>query len=406
MAEIGINLRADPAQFEAGVKVAQKAMDEWQRASEDSAADVGDKLEQVLRAMVKLGTQTGKTKDEMVSDLRKFGLSAEQAEDAVEAVWEEMGQGQRAARGVEKAADALEEVEAGADKAADATSKVGDASKQTGSDVSDLGNIARDVLEGDFGSAAEGAISALGALGVFAGAGGALAATVAYGAGSIIGDWITQWTSGAEATKKLVADMYSEMIESGRVALSDQFVTNKIAEIYDPEKPEEFNRAVQISNQLGIERSDIIRAMAGDEDANRQVIEQSRDKLAALNEQQEAYIAANGRESAALGDKIGEVERGIRAYDLYAGAQDTAAGRAREAIDAINATAGAAGAASGKIDGVSLALNSMPPGKTVVVDADTSNFFANMEALRRQKWSISVGIDAVVNQRRGRQLVD
>lgn len=404
MADITINLRADPSQFESGVKAAESAIEEWENSSGDSAETVAKKLETVIRTIVKLGTESGKTGDEMRSDLRKFGLTAEQAEDAVEAVWKEMREGKSAARGIEDAADAFDDVEKKADDAADATSKVGDASKKTGADVSELGNIARDVLTGDFGSAAEGAIEALSAIGLFAGAGGALGSMIGQGVVAAGGFFLEEWTKVTTATKQLVEEMYDDMVANGRAALSDQFVTNKIAEIYDPENVDKFNQAVQISNQLGIERSTIIRAMAGDEEANQQIVSQSADKLADLNAQQEAYIAANGRESAALADKIGEVERGTRAYDILAGAQDTAAGRAREAIDAINATAGAASAAAGKIDGVSLALNSMPPGKSVVITADTASYFAQVEAIRRQKISKTVEVDYVINERRGRQV--
>lgn len=399
MADITINLRADPSQFESGVKAAESAIEEWENSSGDSADVVAKKLEQVIRTLVKLGTESGKTGDEMRSDLRKFGLTAEQAEDAVEAVWKEMREGKSAARDVEAATDALNDT-------ADAAAKVGDASKKTGTDVSELGNIARDVLEGDFASAAEGAIGALSAIGLFAGAGGALGTAIGQGVVAAGGFFLQEWTKVTEATKQLVAEMYDDMVENGRAALSDQFVTNKIAEIYDPENVDQFNRAVELSNQLGIERSTIIRAMAGDEEANQEIIGQSRDRLADLNAQQEAYIAANGRESSALADKIGEIERGSRAYEILAGAQDTAAGRAREAIDAINETAGAASTAAGKIDGVSLALNSMPPGKTVVIDADTSAYFAQVEAIRRQTISKTVEFDYVINERRGRTLLE
>lgn len=406
MAEIGINLRADPAQFEAGTKAAQKAMAEWERSATQSADDVADKLVAVIRTLVRLGTESGKTRSDMVDDLRRFGLSAEQAEEAIEAVWDEMGEGQKAARDVEEASDALRDVEKNADSAADATRKIGDETSTTGGRFDELGDIARDVLEGDFGSAAETAIGALGALGLFAGAGGALASMIAEGAGSIIGDWIQQWTTGTEEQRKLIASMYEDMLASGRAALSDQFVTDRIAEIYNPDNVDEFNRAVTIANQLGIDRSTIIQGMAGSEEAHAEIIARSRDKLEALNQQQADYVEQNGKESAAIADKIGEVERGIDAYDRIAGAQETAAGRAREAADAINSAGGAADTTAGKIDGVSLALNSMPSGKTVVIDADTSRFFAEMEAIRRKKYSASVGIDVVINERRGRQTVD
>lgn len=367
MAEIGINLRADPSQFEAGTKAAQKAMDDWQRAAEESADDVATKLEEVLRTIVKLGTESGKTKDDMVRDLRDFGLSAEQAERAIESVWDEMGEGQRAAQDVERAADALDDVESKADDAASATKRVGDASEDTGGKFSELGDIARDVLEGDFGSAAESAIGALGALGAFAGAGGALAALIAEGAGAIVGDWLGQWERASEATKERMSSMFEDMLQSGRDFVSDQFIAERIAEIYDPKNVEDFNKAVELSNQLGVERSTIIQAMAGDEEAHTSVLESARDRLADLVGEQEAYIDAHGRESAAIASKIGETELGIASYDRYAGAQDTAAARAREARDAINEAGGAASDSAGKVDGLSDSIRKVPDTKTASI---------------------------------------
>ena len=393
MAEIGIDLRADPSMFEAGTRAAQKAMDELENSSGDSADEIARKLEQVIRTLVKLGTESGKTSDDIVSDLRKFGLSAEQAEDAVAAVWEEMGEGQRAARDVEDAADALADVEKNADTAADATKRVGDETKGTGDKFSELGDIARDVLEGDFGSAAETAIGALGAIGLFAGAGGALASMVAEGAGAIIGDWVQQWTVGTEEQRRLVASMYEDMLESGRNAVSDAFIANRIAEIYNPEKVDEFNKAVAISNQLGMDRSLVIQGMAGDEEAHATIVQESKDRLAELNEQQRLYIEQNGEESAAIADKIGEVERGSEAYDRIAGAQETAAARAREARDAIAEAGGSAETASGKVDSLTRTINGMPTSKLFRVDADTSGAEAEISAfIARRRSPIELSI--------------
>lgn len=360
MAEISINLRADPSQYEAGTEAAKRATTEWQEAAESGADDVAAKLEQVIRALVKLGTESGKTKDDMVRDLGNFGLSADQAERAIEAVWEEMGEGQRAAREVEKASDALKDVESRADDAASATKRVGDETEDTGGKFSELGDIARDVLEGDFGSAAESALGALGAIGAFAGAGGALAGLIGEGVGQIVGDWVGQWERAAEETRERMSTMYADLLQSGKDYLSDEFVQTRIAEIYDPENVEDFNKAVELSNQLGVERSTIIQAMAGDEEAHASVLETARDRLRDLNSDQEAYIEAHGRESAAIAAKIGETELGIASYDRYAGAQDTAAARAREARDAINEAGSAASDSSGKVDGLSDSIRKVP----------------------------------------------
>ena len=404
MAEIGINLRADPSQFESGTKAAQKAMDDWVKASEDGAADVADKLEEVLRTVVKLGTQTGKTKDEMVRDLRNFGLSAEQAEDAVEAVWEEMNEGRRAAREVEKAADSFEDVEDKADDAADATKRVGDESDKVGSRVSELGDIARDVLEGDFAGAAEGAIGALAGLGAFAGVGGALAGLLAAGAASIVGDWVAAWQKGNEEAIQATNDWADRFIESGGRVLTEELILQESRRIL-VEDTEKLAAATSLAAAANVEQSTAIRALAGDTQATLDVeagLNASREQVAA-----NATAAADAQRdlSAAERDALSELASGVAVWNEHTGAVDGGIARMQTWSEVLAASGDTADTAMGKIDGVSLALNSMPPGKTVVVDADTSNFFAQMEAIRRARYSTSVGIDVVINERRGRQVI-
>jgi hypothetical protein len=289
-----------------------------------------------------------------------------------------MGEGQRAARDVQDAAESFEDVSKNADDAADATKRVGDETTTTGGKFSELGGIARDVLEGDFGGAAESAIGSLAALGAFAGVGGALAGFIGQGVGSIIGDWLGQWERASEATKERISSMYADLLESGRTFVSDEFITKRIAEIYDPENVDEFNKAVEFSNQLGVDRQTIIQAMAGDQEALTTVQAGAAETLADLNAKQEEHILKYGDESAAIADQIGEAERGTAAFDTYAGAQDTAAQRAKEAADAIRGVGGESDTAAGKVQGLTDNIAKIPDEHIFKVTANTEDAEASI----------------------------
>lgn len=402
MAEIGINLRADPSAFIDGTKQAEKAVDDWEKASVEGADNIADKLEAVIRAMVKLGTESGKSSDDIARDLRNLGLDAEQAEDAVAAVWREMGEGQRAARDVERAAESLEEVDEKAKHAADSTRDVGKASKDAGDDFSTLGDIARDVLEGDFGSAAENAIGSLAALGVFAGAGGALASVIGEGVGAIVGDFIGQWDRAARETEQRISDMFDDFLESGQSYLSQQFIDAKIGELIT--NTEEWNRIREESALIGEHESTLLRANAGDLAAVNDAISAAKERRAELVAEGERYIEVNGRENAAITDQVSSIDLLIQKLAGVSGEQDTAAAKAEAARAAMEESAAANHRTADSLDRVADSARNVPDGKTVTVTADTTAFYAQMEAIRQARYSTSVGIDIVINERRGRTI--
>lgn len=396
MAEISIDLRADPDAFAAGTKAAESAMEEWVDAAESGADDVAEKLEQVIREMVKLGTSTGRTKDQMVRDLRAFGLSAEQAEDAVEAVWREMGDGQRAVRTVEDAADAYKDLERGAGDAEGATDRVGDATGRVGEGFDELGQIARDVLAGDMAGAAESAVGALGGLA------STLTGPVGLGLGGlaiIAGTVATAWATRAEEIKANWQAMYDDMVESGAGFLSQDLINQKIQEIAGDQG--KVNAAMDEGRTAGENYLTIIRAQAGDLDALSSVISSARDRLNEQNAAQEAYIAKNGEESAAIADKQGALEILIGKYERMLTAQNGAATAAETARRAMEASTAANNRNAGSLEAVRLAAANLPASKTVKVTADTAAVFAEFERIRRQKLSVSVGIEYYGNQHRG-----
>lgn len=398
MAEIGINLRADPSQFEAGTKAAQKAVADWVTATENGADDVSEKFEEVLRTLVRLGTESGKTRSDMVRDLGKLGLSAEQAEDAIEAVWDEMGKGQQAARDAEKAADSLDGVK--------------DAADGVGSKVTDLGSIAKDVLSGDFGSAAESAIGALAGLGAFAGAGGALAGLLAGGLADMVGGWVGEWGKAAEEVKQRFADAYQSAAEDGRAFLDETQILAMATELYFD--PGARKAAGEDAKRLGADLQTVILAQAGDQDALNALIELGNAKIGEgtdrMREKAEAGKNVIDMETA----EVATLEALVGKYMQQLGLQqeNEAAGRAvltlqeemaaKEAANTAQGLAGMAQRYAALEELYTKAAN--PPAVTIPITPDASAFNAEMERIRRANYSARVGIDVVVNQRRGTQL--
>ncbi|UOE43746.1 hypothetical protein [Agromyces larvae] len=411
MADITVNLRADPTAFDAGVKQAEQAIDEWEASSGDSAEVVARKLEEVIRAVVKLGTQSGKTKDDMVRDLRNFGLSAEDAERAVHAVWDEMGEGQRAAREVEKAATAYEEVEEKADGAADAAKAVGDESEKTGTKVESLGDIAKSVLEGDFGGAAESAIGALSALGLFAGAGGALAAAIGEGISGIVGNWVESWDDAAKESEQRVSRMFDAMLESGNKYLQADFISKEVARLADD--TDSWNEAQKRAQDTGLEIGTVLRAMAGDQSAisatqdelNRKRQEELDliDRSSKAGEERAAAIDAVNLEYAETTDWL----RQIQADTDTAAEKTKAVQGAVEQVTRKEAESAQRGkdaiAERGKALEEYYKKAASPPEVRVPVTADTSAVDRELEALRRR--AASIDLTVTVNQRRGTQVI-
>lgn len=394
MAEISIDLRADPAGFESGTKAAEAAMDEWVDAAESGAEDVAEKLEQVIREMVKLGTNSGRTKDEMVRDMRAFGLSVEQAEEAVEAVWREMGDNQRAVQATERAANALGDVQSEAE--------------DTGGKVSELGDITRDVLEGDFGSAAQSAISALEGIGLIAGPIG-LAAVAGL---TVVTSEITRQQEEADRLRERMASMYRDAIAAGRDYIDEAQIVAEVTDLaFNPDRASEYKKAIEDAGRIGVDTSTWLRAIAGDQDAINAALEvgnQKRDEALRLSKEagsSESILGDNlSGTSAAIDSTLGQLrERQRLIEENKAAAEQVKEVEKQIGDEAASAERRAKAALEERGRALTEFFNkaSKPPSVTVPVRADTGSFEAAMEALRRRRFSVSVGVEYYGLQHRG-----
>ena len=148
------------------------------RSTAAGADDVDEKFADVIRALVDMERQGGRTEADVKRALQGIGLSAEDAEDAVKAIDKELDAVGKNDGG-KKAADDLGEIKGGSDVA--------------GESLRGLGDIANDVLSGDFSSAAQGAIGSLGDIASAAGIGGAAGGAIFTAVSGLVGALIEQF---------------------------------------------------------------------------------------------------------------------------------------------------------------------------------------------------------------------
>lgn len=231
--------------------------------AKDSLDENAEGLEQLMRRAVELGREIGKSTDDIARDFSQaFGIPLDRAKTAVEEVVAETEGLSDAADDAGKAGqDAGRKVADGMKDAADSTDDIKGATKDTGDRMGELGRIARDVLNGDFVSAAEGASDALGGIGKIAEVGGPIAVALGTLAG-ILGE--TLGAAAEEASKRTQA-MFDDLAESGDKAISKSYALAAAQDLIN--NPEQLARAKRIADALGIELPDAILALVGDTEA-------------------------------------------------------------------------------------------------------------------------------------------
>ena len=110
--EISVTLRSDPSPYEDAIKRMSKATSEWELSTAAGADDVDEKFADVIRALVDMERQGGRTEADVKRALQGIGLSAEDAEDAVKAIDKELDAVGKNDGG-KKAADDLGEIKGG-----------------------------------------------------------------------------------------------------------------------------------------------------------------------------------------------------------------------------------------------------------------------------------------------------
>lgn len=232
---------------------------DWVRGlgkSKDALDENAAGLEDLMRKAVELGRQAGKTGDEIARDFSDaFGVPLDRAKRAVEEVireTEDLGDAGKKAGS---------EVEHGMDDAADGARN---ASRNIGDDLTGLGSIARDVLSGDIGGAASGAIDALGGIGVKAGAVAGIFAAVGGEAaqlfGSLISELVEAWDPFNEKTQEVRDNVASALAEMGGY-FDEAAINARLREAASD--TDTWNQAMTLAKVTGLSLGDSLRAVAG-----------------------------------------------------------------------------------------------------------------------------------------------
>lgn len=249
--EIGVLLRGDPKPYEQAIDRVRSATDEWVLSTESGAEDVDEKFAEVIRSVVDMGKQGGRTQADIEKMLRGIGLDADDAADALKAI-------EREERNI---GDGASEI----GKAGDAVSDVSDKASGVGDSLRDLGSIARDVLAGDFESAAQGALDSLGGIAAAAGVGGAVGSAVVQAVSGLVGALVTAFTDYQTKVDEIRDETQASLVDMGG-AFDEAALNQRIGDIVND--TEKWRQALLIQKETGLDLSTVLSGLAGDaEDA-------------------------------------------------------------------------------------------------------------------------------------------
>ena len=356
--EISVTLRSDPSPYEAAIKRMSKATSEWELSTAAGADDVDEKFADVIRALVDMERQGGRTEADVKRALQGIGLSAEDAEDAVKAIDKELDAVGKNDGG-KKAADELGEIKGGSDVA--------------GESLRGLGDIANDVLSGDFSSAAQGAIGSLGDIAAAAGIGGAAGSSIITAVSGLVGALIEQFGRYDSKLSEVRDETSAALVDMGG-AFDAAALQGRIRDIVND--TDKWAQANLISQQTGLDLGTVLSGMAGNaEDAAlaSQAFADVWDKIPGSVDTQVMYDA-----KASLEGVTSALDGAPAKIDAVSAAMERQASQLYDA-------ALASGEATGKIDDLGNAIYRMPDGKEVVVNAQTQKAYEDIDALEERQ---------------------
>jgi len=318
--------------------------------SEDAIGDNEAALEDLMEQAIKLGTEAGYTTDKIASDFSEaFGVPLDQAKRAVDEV-----------------TSSTEDLGTASDDAGKQMGDgISDGASRAGDSMSELGNIAKDVLEGDFSGAAQsaaGALSLLGPVGVAAGAAAAL------GIG-VITSTIQQQQEEADKLKERLSDAYSAAAEAGQAYIDTaSVIANTHDLMFNTDRAEEWQKVQDTQKETGLEMSTLLKANAGDLEAlaivTGRVAEENR-KAADAGEEANVFLDAGGTKIQKLTDywtKLGTESKSQ---------SQKSADSIRYTNDLLREQIDAAQGATKEVDELGNELYTLPNGDQILIDVET-----------------------------------
>lgn len=377
--QMTVVLRSDPAPFQEGTDAAIKAIRDWETQTGVSADNASEKLEEAIRAVVDLGKQTDRSGEDIERALQGLGLGAEDAEAAVKAIEDEtQALGRQAPNDIKRGQDALDDLGTAAEDAGDKTSSINDKTAAVGDGLRDLGTVVNDVLKGDFGSAAAGAIEALGGIAGSIGGGvvgGAIAAAVA----GVVGGWVTSWDDAAKESEERIGSWADKFIEAQGRVLTEQQIMSEVHRLLN-EDAAAVERAWNIASVTGQTHAEVLRGLAGDADA----FSDSQAGLATAAADAQAKIDAYNESGGRAGTTALESRDSIKALADQLAAQS---GEMDSAVTTANLYAEAAGLGKTKTDELAHSISELQTDKTITlkVNVDDNAAWAALAKLTSPK---------------------
>lgn len=239
-----ISIAADAKDFDRGIRDGViKPLEKAEDALEDLADAADDAGRDASRGMTRL--------EDALEDAQR---QAKRTEDAVD----DIGEGGK--RGFGKMTEGAQEV------TQEIGQNLGEAVSSIRDNLGDLGQVGQDTLGGLAATlAGTGPAGILGAAALAAGA---------VGLGLVTAE-LTKQQEQADEFRRRISAAYQGAAEDGRTFIDTQtMIADGLDLIFNPDRAEEYKRAIEDASQLGLDRSTIIAANTGDLEAQQIVQEQ------------------------------------------------------------------------------------------------------------------------------------
>ncbi len=250
------------------------------RSAVKGAGDVAKALEDTADVLDDVARDASKTGDKVGDELRDGARQAEQSGEKLERTFRDALDAVK--RDSKKVGDDLgDNVKRGARDAERAVDSFKDEARQNFAETASS-------FDGSMDSVADMAQSTLGGLATaIPGAGIALA-----GLGAAAGVFYEQWKDNAEKTRQVIADMFDDMVASGRAYASEDRITENLRKIYtDAEDAEiKLGEVRDIAARTGMTQERVALAFSEDTTAQTELLA----ALAAAQEDVNATLAASG----------------------------------------------------------------------------------------------------------------
>lgn len=336
-----IDLIMNARQFNSEAKKAGDSVDQISGSLDDVARDgdkAADKLERSFRDIASEAKNTGK----QVADIGDTGERGfHRVKDGAQEVTQELGQ------------------------------NLGEAVSSVRGDLSDLGQVGQDTLGGLTGS-----LAGAGPAGI---AGAAVLAAGAYGLGAVTAE-LQKQQAEADALRERLSSAYQEAAEEGRNYLSTaQIVADANDLIFNPDRAEEYKRLREDAKQLNLDEATVIRANAGDLDAQAVVQEQ----INGLLRDQDSYQKLARGAVEALKPEVDDLR------DRWAGVTDATNANREAAQNSLTVTSDLlrkaindATEATKEVDEFGNELYTLPDGEQILIDAQTGKATQDLDKFK------------------------